>query len=256
MMDSGSFEEGEGFEGIPPAGDDSGDAERLSRMHFLPPDAAEQAPEPAPESTDAPPPIEVASFIVKHDATHPEVPAEDVPIVRRIFSSTVDDMLLAYAADVYHTGASVHISSEDTLACHVPLNDGGHYSIGVMVQTGGSDNDPARFRDPSRRPVKEVEVIHFPVSGNRALYRWTEYADGTVRRYTDTDIEATQQRLGDIPDDETIKGFTYEVKRNLELAASLGYQNQQVGIDEINGLADFLHQPGLQLGIPFDDLGG
>ncbi len=267
VVGPGSFEgcnDGE-FEGVPPIDGGQDGADQLPGMHFLPGNAAEQMAEASP---GIPQTLEVSDFIMAHDATHPKVPAKDVAVVRRGFESIVTAMLLAYVQDAVPGDDTELIGSDDPeieLLYKLPLTDGGYYRISVSATAGTKDTDPAYRLNPLTRTVREIEITRRPESGTPALYRWTEYADGSVCRYTNADFGASLRRIQEsglfssaLSYDETIRKireFLQEEVENQRLEETMGYQHQQVGIREINGLAAFLRQPGIEIQDPYSDIG-
>lgn len=211
----------------------------------------EDNPEPVVSTT--PEVIPGLSFIVPHDGSQAEVTSDEQVLVARGFTSLVSDLLLSHIDKVHHTKA---IGSESWLQLKLPVSGDSHWAIGVRVC------EPLVGDGEQSEPLSEGISLQRVEKGlGREGAEYYKDQDGIVQRNTFGDVATRvaeqDEYLTDITPTEDmnpaealhiLEGLlrsAVNAAENQRLAKDMGYNNQPVGMQELNSLVDFISQPGV-----------
>lgn len=205
---------------------------------------------------------ELPDFVTPHDGTQPAVPEIEQTIVAQKLKSLIDDVMLNHAESVKHF-AYTH---EDKVTLKVPDNSGAdnsYWSVAVSKRT--DEYQPNGTFPASESSRKEIYVQRVVDEYGRDHFAYRLFADGTVRRWDGGDaygkIEEQRQMgidpfEGRITEDmsqsemldatrKNIINIMANIVPNARLARQMGYNEQPVGLAELDGLTDMITQPGV-----------
>jgi hypothetical protein len=212
-----------------------------------------EKPDPSDSPLEPVPPLEeLLPFAVPHDGTQPEVPPAEREVVAQKFDALVDDIHLNAADRVEHSSIVV---PEDRLLVRIPAEEG-HWRGAVTAKTDVLTHDTPF--PPSAVVVKSINLSYY-ANGSGPQRQFVSYrlcGDGIVRRFNGGDRAMAHQnskaldKTAGVPKPTSVGQEmdrllfdSIDRARSRHVEEKLGYQNQPVGITEIDGLIDFITKP-------------
>lgn len=195
------------------------------------------------------PKLDFPWFAVPHDGTQPEIDSTERGLVAQKFNSLVGDLQLNYISGITHT------KTGNRLFLTLPVNETNAWLIAVISR------DLHTTREETIEPQKSIVIQHVEKNKGdheRVIY-YKEIDEIVKRRIIDPRINIARKAIndlepkGDISPDEWKARF-YKIKKildntiaNRRLEQSMGYNDQPVGMSEINSVSEFLLQPDITL---------
>jgi hypothetical protein len=210
-----------------------------------------------PVANQAPPRelSELPPFIVPHDGSQAEIDPIQQMAAGRVFDKLFDDVMLGFAQGITLSDPTHEVPVSGLYLQTLIGDDGGGYRISLQE---GSTAATASTQ-PGSATVRSLWVsrVFQEQGGAYAQYRKDEC--GIIRRTT-SGVAAADQRpvISEIPNEfsiptaEHLASIARQMKElhrndvaNAALEVQLGYQDQPVGLQEMNDLAAFVQQPGV-----------
>lgn len=202
-------------------------------------------------------------FIVPFDGTQPEVESRDRELVASRFTALIEDTFLNNADQVNHFAQST--MPHDSILLDKQVTSDTKWTLAVDSQTEERPpNDEWESAEEIRGTVSIQKILN--VSGGRQMVSYRLGSDGTVRRYDHGDAYEKMQAeraagLGDIAmrvprpgSSESVEVIESQIKNIFEtvipndrLARKMGLNEQPISLEEMEGLEDFVRQPGFEV---------
>lgn len=188
-----------------------------------------------------------------HDGMQREIDASEMAAIAQKFDAIVSDLHLNHIDKVIHLEGT---AISDILSLNLPAGPMEFWSLSVKV------NKPLPGNESKQEPVDKISLQRVKDALGHEGADYYKGADGVVRRHTFGD--ATAQVAITLSDPENIppgddvspqealvhlSGLARSMAnaiQNQRLAKDMGYNDQPVGMQEMDALIDFLSQSGFQ----------
>ena len=197
-------------------------------------------------------------FIVPFNGTGGPLPEEGVSVK---FDSLVTDTLLNHAAESRYTDDGMGRPHDHLVLVRPDEKEPGVEWV-VGVKRGTEPTEPNDEREPFEEVLSSISIQRIKDGCGRDDFRYGLCSDGIVRRWDGGDKfgQKVQRRAAGVPDRYADESFgklgemiaagydaIHESRQNSRLETEMGVNNQPITLGELEGLAEFLAQPGFEV---------